>query len=239
MAREWSTVLSWTYTMREQPSVASSETATARVVVVDDHVILRAALCRLLREHGMDVVGDAPVSRDACTVAEVSRPDIVVVAIDGAQTDVLSLIATMRSHAQTPRILVQSIYDDAAHLRLAFAAGVDGYLHNRATEQELIDAMDALARGERYVHPRLGARLLQSSHAPDTVALSDRELEIARLLALGHTNQEIALLMHLSVRTIESHRSHLMSKLRIRTRSALVAWALAEQLIGSPTLARS
>jgi two-component system, NarL family, response regulator NreC len=119
----------------------------------------------------------------------------------------------------------------------AFEAGASGYVLKEAADTEVVDAVRAVAAGERYVHPALGARLVQAAAEERRRAqedpLSDREREVLRLLALGHTNQEIAKMLYISVRTAETHRAHIMQKLGLSSRAELVRYALAEGLLES------
>ena len=132
-------------------------------------------------------------------------------------------------------MLVLSMQDDPRYVREAFAAGASGYVLKEAADEELVAAIREVAGGGRYVHPELGARLIQADAEEraraDADPLSDREREVLRLLALGHTNQEIAKMLYLSVRTVETHRSHIMQKLRLSTRAELVQHAIDSGLL--------
>jgi two-component system, NarL family, response regulator NreC len=134
-------------------------------------------------------------------------------------------------------VLLLSMQDDPRYLREAFAAGASGYVLKEAADTEVVDAVRAVAAGERYVHPALGARLVQAEaeerRRADEDPLSEREREVLRLLALGHTNQEIAKMLYISVRTAETHRAHIMQKLRLSSRAELVRYALAEGMLES------
>ena len=125
--------------------------------------------------------------------------------------------------------------DDPSYVREAFAAGASGYVLKEAAGGELINAVREVARGGRYVHPELGARLIEAEAKERAEAeldpLSEREREVLRLLALGHTNQEIAKKLYISVRTAETHRAHIMQKLRLGTRAELVRYALERGLL--------
>ena len=128
-----------------------------------------------------------------------------------------------------------SMQDDPHYVREAFEAGAAGYVLKEAADTEVVGAVRAVAAGERYVHPALGARLVAAEAAERRRAeedpLSEREREVLRLLALGHTNQEIAKLLYISVRTAETHRAHIMQKLRLSSRAELVRYALENGLI--------
>ena len=127
--------------------------------------------------------------------------------------------------------------DDPRYVREAFAAGASGYVLKEAADAEVVDAVREVANGGRYVHPALGARLVAAEAEELAQAeqdpLSDREREVLRLLALGHTNQEIAKMLYLSVRTVETHRAHIMQKLRLTTRAELVRYAIEHGLLES------
>jgi DNA-binding NarL/FixJ family response regulator len=120
-------------------------------------------------------------------------------------------------------------------VREAFAAGAFGYVLKEAADTEVVEAVREVAAGRRYVHPELGARLAaaeaEAARAADEDPLSEREREVLRLLALGHTNQEIAKMLYISVRTAETHRAHIMQKLRLATRAELVRYALVQGLV--------
>ncbi len=137
--------------------------------------------------------------------------------------------------APKARVLVLSMQDDPRYVREAFASGASGYLLKEAADAELVAAVREVAQGNRYVHPVLGARLAtaeaDAQAKADADPLSEREREVLRLLALGHTNQEIAKMLYISVRTAETHRAHIMQKLRLGTRAELVRYALAQGLL--------
>jgi two-component system response regulator NreC len=132
-------------------------------------------------------------------------------------------------------VLVLSMQDDPRYVRQAFEAGASGYVLKEAADTEVVGAIRAVAAGEQYVHPTLGARLVAAESAERRRAeedpLSDREREVLRLLALGHTNQEIAKMLYISVRTAETHRAHIMQKLGLASRAELVRYALDAGLI--------
>ena len=125
--------------------------------------------------------------------------------------------------------------DDPRYVREAFEAGASGYVLKEAADTEVVGAVREVAAGERYVHPALGAGSSQAEaderRAAEEDPLSEREREVLRLLALGHTNQEIAKMLYISVRTAETHRAHIMQKLRLSSRAELVRYALAEGLL--------
>ncbi len=203
-----------------------------RILLVDDHAVLRAGL-RLLLEREADVVavGDAATAEDAVRALPRLRPDVVVMDVEMPGMGGLEGAREIRRRAPGTRILFLSMHDQARDVRRAFDAGADGYLLKSAADEELVRAIRAVAAGERYVHPALGAALAGPSADGPLVDLTDREREVLRLLALGHTNQEIAEALVVSARTVESHRAHLMTKLRVTTRAGLVRVALDAGLL--------
>jgi len=205
----------------------SDESPVASVVLVDDHGVVRAGLARLIEVHDdLRLVGQAADIRSALEVVEIKRPDIVVLDITLGADNALDVLPTMLAKSKASRVLILSMHDDVAHVQDAFAAGAHGYLLKEAAETDLIDAIHALLQGETYVHPTLGARLARAAIAGPSDPLTEREREVARLLALGHTNQDISSQLYLSVRTVETHRGHVMAKLRLSSRAELVQWAL-------------
>ena len=205
-----------------------------RIVVVDDHGVLRAGISRLISERDdMHIVGQAADISGAQEKVEVTRPDVLVLDISLGSENSLDALPAMLVKSSSTRVLILSMHDDPAWVQEAFAAGAHGYLLKDAAETDLIDAIRLIHGGETYVQPALGARLARAAMEAEADPLSDREREIARLLALGHTNQEIANQLYLSVRTVETHRAHIMTKLRLDSRAELVQWALDSGLIGS------
>jgi len=209
---------------------------TIRVLVVDDHAIVRAGLRRVLdAEPDIETVGEAPNAERAVFEAMAHKPDVVLMDVVMPGTSGIEIIPTLQQNVQEAKVLVLSMQDDPHYLREAFDAGASGYVLKEAADTEVVDAVRAVAAGERYVHPALGARLVEADAAErrraDEDPLSDREREVLRLLALGHTNQEIAKLLYISVRTAETHRAHIMQKLRLSSRAELVRYALSEGLL--------
>lgn len=206
--------------------------APTRILLVDDHAIVRGGLRRLLdAESRFEVCAEAGTGREAVELADLKRPDVIVLDVGLPDADGLDLIEELRRKARGCFVLVLSMHDDAERVERSFSSGADGYLVKDAAEDELLTALDALVAGERYLYPPLGAALVRAASAPPKDPLTDREREVVRLLALGHTNAEAAKTMYLSIRTIESHRAHAMAKLRLDTRADLVAWALERGLL--------
>lgn len=199
-----------------------------RIALCDDHAVVRSGLRHILdAEDDFDVVGEAGTAAEAVAVARETQPDVFV--MDVGLPDRSGIVATADVCKESPstRVLVLTVHDDVAYLRRAFEAGAAGYLLKEAADVELIQAVRQVASGRQYVHPVLGAALL----APDAPAarpagpggeLSEREAEVLALIARGLTNAEIASQLYVSVRTVETHRSHIHQKLNVRTRAELV-----------------
>jgi two-component system response regulator NreC len=163
------------------------------------------------------------------------QPDVVLMdVVMPGESGIESTRAVLQAVPAT-KVLVLSMQDDPRYVREAFDAGASGYVMKEAADDEVVDAIRAVAAGQRYLHPALGARLLAVESEERRRAaedpLSEREREVLRLLALGHTNQEIAKLLYISVRTAETHRAHIMRKLDLSSRAELVRYALAEGLL--------
>ena len=203
-----------------------------RVILVDDHAVVRSGLRRVL-EAGSDieVVGEASNVRDAVFEVRAQKPDVIVMDVVMPGTSGIEGTPLVLHEAPDAKVLVLSMQDDPRYVREAFAQGASGYVLKEAADTEVVEAVRQVAGGQQYLHPALGARLLESEERQrDEEAsdpLSEREREVLRLLALGHTNQEISKLLYISVRTAESHRAHIMQKLRLGTRAELVRYALA------------
>ncbi len=198
-----------------------------RIMLVDDHALLRAGLWLLLdREEGLEPVGEAGTAEDALRALPRLRPDVVVIDIEMPGMGGIEGAAQILARSPDTRVLFLSMHDQARDVRNAFGSGAHGYLLKSAADEDLVRAVRAVASGERYVHPALGAVLAAPPSDGPLDELTAREREVLRLLALGHTNQEIAESLTVSVRTVESHRAHVMTKLRVATRAELVRTAL-------------
>ncbi len=207
-----------------------------QVLVVDDHAVVRAGIRLLLeREEDIEPVGEAASGREAIFEARSLKPDVILMDVVMPDGNGLEVIPTLLRERPETKILVLSMQDDPRYVREAFAAGASGYVLKEAADVEVVAAVREVAAGGRYVHPELGARLIaadaDAARKAEEDPLSDREREVLRLLALGHTNQEIAKQLFISVRTAETHRAHIMQKLRLSSRAELVRYALAHDLL--------
>ncbi|WP_108665329.1 response regulator transcription factor [Euzebya rosea] len=214
---------------------------TIRIILCDDHTVVRAGLRRVLEEQeDLEVVAEAGTAAEAIARAGELHPDVVV--MDLGLPDASGIDATDAVLRSSPgsTVLVLTVHDDIGYLRRAFAAGATGYLVKDAADSDLVTAVRALAAGGEHVHPRLGAALMRPDASPAALAgpggeLSNREIEVLRLIALGFTNTEIAEQLVVSVRTVESHRSHIQTKLGVRSRAKLASLAREAGLLEQPT----
>ena len=189
-------------------------------------------------EDGIEPVGEAGTARDAIFEARSTNPYVIVLDVVMPDQSGLEIIPTLLKEHPEVRILVLSMQDDPQYVREAFAAGARGYVLKEAADNEVVAAVREGASGGRSVHPELGARLVaaesEERRRAEEDPLSERESEVLRLLALGHTNQEIAKQLFISVRTAETHRAHIMQKLRLSSRAELVRYALERGLMENP-----
>jgi two-component system response regulator NreC len=207
-----------------------------RILIVDDHAVVRTGLRLLLdAEEDIEVVGEAGTARDAIFETRSSKPDVVLMDVVMPGGSGIEATPQLLHEAPEAKVLILSMQDDPSYVREAFAAGASGYVLKEAADAEVVSAVREIAGGGSYVHPALGARMVaaeaQERAAAEADPLSEREREVLRLLALGHTNQEIAEQLYISVRTAESHRAHIMQKLRLATRAELVRYALSHGLL--------
>ena len=210
--------------------------APIRVLIVDDHPVVRSGIRLLLaQEDDIEPVGEAGTGRDAIFEARSLKPDVVLMDVVMPEQTGLEALPTLLHEHPEMKVLLLSMQDDPRYVREAFAAGAAGYVLKEAADAEVVTAVREVAKGGRYVNPELGARLVAADAAAQREAeedpLSDREREVLRLLALGHTNQEIAKQLYISVRTAETHRAHIMQKLRLTRRADLVRYAMARGLL--------
>ena len=195
---------------------------------VGSHLLLDA-------QAGIEVVGEAGDVKEAVFEARDKKPDVVLMDVVMPGQTGIEGVPLVLKEAPEAKVLVLSMQDDPRYVHEAFAAGAAGYILKEAVDAEVVGAIQRVAAGDHYVHPALGARLIaaeaQEKAREEADPLSDREREVMRLLALGHTNQEIAKMLYISVRTAETHRAHIMQKLRLSTRAQLVRYAIDQGLL--------
>jgi DNA-binding NarL/FixJ family response regulator len=203
------------------------------VLIVDDHALFRAGLrCRLELEQDITPVGEAATAAQAVSKARALQPDLVLLDLLLPGTSGHEAIPELAKVSPRSRVLVVSSQAAPSSVRQALSAGAAGYVPKRASDQELVAAIRQVAAGEGYVDPDLGAKLVVPDRLAALEPLSERERDILQLLALGYTNQEIGRKRFISVRTVDTHRGHIMRKLGLETRAELVLFALANGLLG-------
>jgi two-component system response regulator NreC len=206
-----------------------------RIVLADDHAVVRSGLRLVLEgEAGFAVVAEAGTVEETLRKVRAIRPDVLVLDLNMGSESSLPSIPTLRTDVPETAVVVLTMQNEPAFARQALQAGASAYVLKEAADDELVHAVQAAARGEIYLNPQLGARL--AAEPPPAAAappddLTDREVEVLRLIALGNTNGEIASALYLSVRTVESHRAHIQRKLGRTTRAELVRYALDRGLL--------
>lgn len=216
----------------------------ARILLADDHAILRAGLKLLLdAQPDMEVVGEASNGAQALTMIEDMRPDLILLDLTMPGLGGLDVLRTLDDIAPDSRVLVLTMHDDRSYLQQALALGAAGYLVKKAVDSELLNAIRAVMRGERYVHSAMMDKLLALENEQPAAAgaasggsdrwgeLSNREMDVLKLVALGHTNSEIAERLSISVKTVETYRARGMEKLGVSTRAQLVRDALTHGIL--------
>jgi two-component system, NarL family, response regulator NreC len=203
------------------------------VLLVDDHALFRAGLrSRLEHEHDIAVVGDAGSAEQAIVRARALQPELIVLDLLLPRRSGIEAIPELMDVARRSKVIVVSSQTSPSLVREALTAGAAGYVPKHAADTELVSAIRRVAAGEGYVDPDLGAKLVVPDIPPALESLSDRERDVMQLLALGYSNPEIGKKLFISVRTVDTHRSHIMRKLQLATRAELVLFALANGLIG-------
>jgi two-component system response regulator NreC len=207
-------------------------TTTIRVVVADDHPVVRRGLRLILdAEPDLEVVADAGNVDDARRYVRGHHPNVLVLDLNMPGGSSLEAIPGLRADFPETGIVVLTMEQETTYARQALAAGAIGYVLKQAPQVELVEAVRLAAGGESYLDPRLGARLATEPPPGPPDNLSLREVDVLRLIALGHTNTEIAVQLYISVRTVETHRTHIQQKLLLSTRPELVRYALDRKLV--------
>jgi two-component system, NarL family, response regulator NreC len=211
----------------------TADPALTTIVLADDHVVVRHGLRLVLEgEEDLEVVAEAGDVADAMRYVRAHRPSVLVLDLNMPGEPSLPAIPRFLEGSPGTAIVVLTMQADPAFAREALRAGALGYVLKEAADEELLGAIRLARDGETYLNPKLGARLAaQPADAGPPDDLSEREIEVLRLIGLGHTNAEIADRLYLSVRTVESHRAHIQQKTRRTTRSELVRYALEHRLV--------
>jgi two-component system response regulator NreC len=222
-------------TMPEEQTVtegcAERQVKPIRVIIADDHSIVRRWLRELLEaEGGFEVVAEAGDIESTRRYLRGHKPNVLVVDLNMPDGSSLEAIPEMRADCPETRIVVLTMQNEPAYARRALSAGALGYVLKEAADAELVEAVRRAAVGDSYLNPRLGARLAAEPGGPPG-GLTQREVDVLRMIALGNTNAEIASELYLSVRTVKTHRAHIQQKLNLGTRAELVRYALAHKLV--------
>ena len=216
-----------------EPDQSISGGETIRIVLADDHGVVRSGLRLLLdAEPDLEVVAEASSVEDAARYVRGHHPAVLVLDLNMPGGSSLEAIPAIRAESPETQIVVLTMQQEPAFAREALAGGALGYVLKEAADDELVQAVRNAAAGEHYLNPRLGARIASEPPPGPPDDLSEREAEVLRLIALGHTNAEIAEQLFLSVRTVETHRAHIQQKLRLSSRAELVRYALDRGLLG-------
>ncbi|HEU0317715.1 MAG TPA: response regulator transcription factor [Solirubrobacteraceae bacterium] len=205
---------------------------TIRIVLADDHAVVRTGLRMLLEaESGFEVVAEAGDVDAARRYVLGHHPSVLVLDLNMPGGSSLDAIPEIRAQSPETDIVVLTMQEEPAFARHALAAGATGYVLKRAADSELVEAVRRADVGEIYLNPTLGARIARERPPGPPDDLSEREIEVLRLIALGYTNSEIAGQLFLSIRTVETHRAHIQQKLRVTSRAELVRYALQRGLV--------
>ena len=208
--------------------------ARTPIVLADDHVIVRSALRALLEaEDEFEVVAEAGEADEAVRKVLAYKPAVIVLDLSMPGGSSLTAIPRMLEASPGTAVVVLTMEDEPRFAREAFRAGALGFVLKEAADAELVEAVRAALQGLRYLNPQLGGLIAAAPDSPPGApdGLSDRELEVLKLVALGHTNAEISDQLYLSVRTVESHRAHIQQKTGQTTRAELVAYAREHELL--------
>lgn len=209
------------------------------IVIADDHAVVREGLRRVLEaQEGWKVVAEAADAEGALRYCHGHHPDVLVLDLSmPGSLPSLDLIPKLAEEEPGTKVVVLTMQDEPAFVRGALGAGASGYVLKEAAHSELVDAVRAAVAGQTYLNPRLGARLMAAPDGPigPPDALTTREIEVLGLIAVGHTNTEIAEKLFLSVRTVETHRTHIQRKTGCSSRAELFAYAHAHKLVELPT----
>ncbi len=204
------------------------------IVLADDHAVMRDGVQMVLESQpDLHVIGTASNGADAVDLVDALRPDIAVLDIAMPQTNGLVAAREIRQRAPNTKIIFLSMHEGEEYLKEALRAGAAGYVLKRAAATELVAAIRAVQRGDAYLDPAL-TRTLDDLRDGDTGRLADlteRELEVLKLVAEGLTNRQIAAQLVISVKTVQSHRTNIMEKLDLHDRTDLVKYAIRRGLI--------
>jgi DNA-binding NarL/FixJ family response regulator len=215
-------------------TAAAASTRKKRILVIDDHPIVRQGLSQLInQEADLIVCGAAKDASSAIEAIAGLHPDLLIVDISLEGPDGLDLLKTVRSQHATLPVLILSMHDESLYAERALRAGARGYIMKQAATEGLLDAIRRILAGDIYVSDRIASRVLrqfagraEAAEQSPVQHLSDRELEVFRMIGQGHGTREIAELLHLSIKTVESYQAHIKEKLSLKNSRELVQRAV-------------
>jgi DNA-binding NarL/FixJ family response regulator len=210
-----------------------------RVLLADDHSIVRRGLRALLEEAGLTVVGEAADGLEAARLCETLKPDLLILDIGMPKLNGIEVAARAQKLERPPGVIILSMHADESYIIRALAAGARAYLLKSATDEDLLPAVRVVASGKPFFSPAVTAvlvedyiRQLQTRGLTDSFhLLTDREKEVLQLLAEGRSNKEVATLLDLGVSTVETHRGNLMQKLNLHNTAEIVLYAVRKGII--------
>jgi len=206
-----------------------------RVLIADDHGIVRSGLRMLIERQGdMSVVGEADDGLDALQLTQAQHPDVAVLDVSMPRMTGLQAAREIRAHSPDTRVLLLSMHDDERYFFEGLEAGAAGYVLKRAADTDLIEALRTIAAGRTFLSDEAQLTLMrewEEGRAEPEDPLTPRELEVVKLIAEAYTNRQIADTLQLSEKTIESHRANLLAKLGMRDRVELVRYAIRRGLV--------
>jgi DNA-binding NarL/FixJ family response regulator len=209
---------------------------STRILIADDHGIVRSGIRLLLeRQPDLEVVGEASDGVEAVELAQSLRPELCILDVGMPRMTGLQAARAIRQHLLDARVLMLSMHDDERYLFEALKAGASGYVLKREADQDLVAAVRAVVAGEAFLTNAAERSMIrewmQEGSEPDRGALTPREEEVVKLIAEAYTNAQIAEILHLAEKTVESHRANVLRKLGMRDRVELVRYAIRRGLI--------
>lgn len=212
-----------------------------RILLADDHAILRAGLVRLLgEEKDIEVVGEAENGREAVQKVQELHPDIVLMDIGMPVMNGMEATKQIKKRDADVKVLVLTMHDNEEYLFQVLQAGAAGYVLKKAADSDLVNAIHVVSRGDCFLYPSAAKMVVENyldklKHGQEPTSsfdtLTDREREILKLVAEGHTNREIAETLFISVKTVETHKANIMEKLNLHKRAELVKYAIKKGLL--------